>query len=122
MKDYLLGKLGDSEAAAVELKYFTDRRFLLRMRKTETRMIEDYLRGRLPSDDLRRFEERYLQIPQLRLRLDAVRKSLNSHHISIVCRWTLVVVLTVVASGVWYGLRPAPEGPRPPRPVARIVP
>jgi hypothetical protein len=61
------------EAAALEELYFCNRLVYLQLREVETDLIRDYLAGRLPGDELERFEERYLTVPELVERVAEVR-------------------------------------------------
>jgi hypothetical protein len=79
VRAYLLGTLGDSEAAALEEKYFTNRDFFLRVRAIEAELIQQYLEGRLPPATRDLFESRYLRVPDLRERLEEVRSQLAAN-------------------------------------------
>jgi hypothetical protein len=74
MRAYLLGTLDDRHAVALEEKYFVDREFFGRVRNIETELIEDYLENRLSPPEKRLFERRYLEIPNLRRRVEEVRQ------------------------------------------------
>lgn len=73
MRSYLLGTLEESRAEEIERRYFTDRAFFHFVQSVETRLIEDYLAGRLRPLVKSRFEERYLTVPELQLRVEEVR-------------------------------------------------
>src|SRR5579872_1106572 len=74
MRAYLLGQLPEREASALEEEYFVNRATFLRMQAAETSLIAEYLDGRLPRGERRSFERRYLQTPQLRLKVEEVRR------------------------------------------------
>ena len=74
MRSYLLGKLSDDEAAALEEEYFTNRDYFLKIQAEEKTLIADYLDGKLPSADKQYFESRYLQVPLLQSKVDEVRR------------------------------------------------
>src|SRR6266566_694368 len=74
VRAYLLGKLDDQTASVLEQRYFTDRSFFLRVREIETALIQDYVAGRLASTDKHLFENRYLTVPEMRRRLEEVRR------------------------------------------------
>ena len=74
MRSYLLGKLSDDEAAALEEEYFTNRDYFLKIQAEEKTLIADYLDGKLPSADKRHFESRYLQVPLLQRKVEEVRR------------------------------------------------
>ena len=57
---YLLGELSEREQAALEEQYFADPRVFDEVAAAETALVDDYVRGRLPSDLRRRFEQTYL--------------------------------------------------------------
>jgi len=73
VRSYLLGTLEESSAALIEERYFADREFFLLVQALETALIEDYLADRLAAPTKRRFEDRYLSVPDLRRRLEEVR-------------------------------------------------
>ncbi len=74
MRSYLLGKLSDDEAAALEEEYFTNRDYFLKIQAEEKTLIADYLDGKLPSADKQYFESRYLQVPLLQRKVEEVRR------------------------------------------------
>jgi len=67
--------LGEEPAVLMEEKYFTDRRFFLFVQSVETGLIEDYLADQLTPVLKSRFEARYLEVPELRRRLEEVRNA-----------------------------------------------
>ena len=73
MRSYLLGTSTKRAASSIEERYFTDRGFFLFVQAVETALIEDYLAGRLAPSTKKRFESRYLAVPDLRRRLDEIR-------------------------------------------------
>ncbi|HLJ30747.1 MAG TPA: hypothetical protein VKY85_28845 [Candidatus Angelobacter sp.] len=74
MRAYLLGLLSDDEAAMLEEEYFVNRAFFLQVQSEETALIEDYIEGRLRAEEKQRFEGRYLSTPDLRSKVEEVRK------------------------------------------------
>src|ERR1035438_9155246 len=74
VRAYLLGALVGREARAIEERYFGDRAFFLWVRAIEVGLIEDYLDGKLSPAHVQRFESRYLQVADLRQRLEEVRQ------------------------------------------------
>ncbi len=77
VKSYLLGSLDEHTTAAMELLYFSDARFLERVKGIETELIEEYLSHRLSAEQARRFEERYFTLPELKERYEEVRRQRN---------------------------------------------
>jgi hypothetical protein len=73
VRSYLLGTLEEGSAASIEERYFIDRSFFLFVQAVETALIKDYLAGLLAPSVQKRFEARYLQVPDLRRRLEEVR-------------------------------------------------
>ncbi len=69
----MLGDLDREEASRLELGYFIDPARLRHMKETEDRLIRDYLEGRLSRSVKDRFELRYLSVPELRRRIEAIR-------------------------------------------------
>jgi hypothetical protein len=69
MHRYLLGDLPESEATVVEEELFSDDERFERMWEIENRLVDGYVRGRLSSEDRRRFESHYLASPVHRQRL-----------------------------------------------------
>jgi hypothetical protein len=74
MRAYLLGQLPDGEAAALEEKYFVNRSFFLKLQSAEAALIDDYLANNLPAAERESFESRYLEIPDLRRKVDEARR------------------------------------------------
>ena len=75
MRAYLLGQLAEEEAAALEAEYFLTRSTLLRLQSVEDELIEDYLDGNLRPAEQQLFERRYFQVPELRRKVEEVRRS-----------------------------------------------
>ena len=71
---YLLGQADDEQSSAVEREYFADERALDEIAAAEDALIEDYLAGALPADDLERFERHYLASPEHRVRVEIARR------------------------------------------------
>jgi hypothetical protein len=115
VRSYLLGTLEESSAAAVEERYFTDRRFFLFVQEMETVLIQDYLAGRLTTAEKIRFEARYLSVPDLRRRLEEVR-ALNLP--AQVAGWQVrparlliaAIIVVCVASVAFWGYNHRPRG------------
>jgi hypothetical protein len=112
VRAYLLGTLDDREASELEANYFTDPACLRRIQNVEEGLIEDYFGDRLSPADRQRFESRYLEVPELRRKLDEVRVRLQrtvprprpaiwpSVRLALVC-----VGLFLVAAGTWRYVR-----------------
>lgn len=119
VRSYLLGTLPDNEANTLEERYFTDRVFFREVTGVETKLIQDYLTSRLSAGERRRFEARYLHVPELQKRLEEVRQTMP---VPVSGRWWGVprfalagVVAAGVATGVWvYHVR---QGQRSAEPV-----
>ena len=73
VRAYLLGTLGELEASELEASYFLDPARLRWLESIEDALIGDYLHDRLARADRQRFEARYLEVPVLQQRLEAVR-------------------------------------------------
>src|SRR5690349_2603693 len=73
MRAYLLGVLPDDEATALEEEYFVDRKGFHRLQTEEAALIADYLDGRLRKKEKQLFEGRYLRVPELHRKVEAVR-------------------------------------------------
>jgi hypothetical protein len=69
MHRYLLGDLPELEATVLEEELFSDDEKFERMWEIENRLVDGYVRGRLSSEDRRRFESHYLASPVHRQRL-----------------------------------------------------
>src|SRR5262249_9488906 len=79
---YLLGELNAEEAAQLEKRYFQDADFLGELQAVECDLSDSYVRGELPVDRRKRFEQRFLTSPALRqqaLFADALAQSLAHH-------------------------------------------
>ena len=115
MRDYLLGTLDECDAALLEEKCFTDSAFFQWVRQVEDELIADYLQGRLAEDAKERFERRYLVVPELKHRLEAVRnrKPVGAGS-SFRVHWRFVlaaVVLACCAVSPWLLLPTRPSHP-----------
>jgi hypothetical protein len=77
VRAYLLGALDEREASELEVNYFTDPACLRGVRSVEESLIEDYFKKRLSPADRQRFEIRYLEVPELKRRLEEVRSRLE---------------------------------------------
>lgn len=108
VRAYLLGALDDRHAGALEEKYFVDRKVLNRLRDVETALIVDFLEQRLSSSEKVSFEKRYLEIPDLKRRVEEVRKEFASARpiASRSMAWRLslatVMLILVAATGLVY--------------------
>ncbi len=70
---YLLGELAESERATLERRYFEDPRLFKAVTRVEAQLLDDYARGRLAPETLRRFEAHYLAHPERRARAEFAR-------------------------------------------------
>jgi len=106
VRSYLLGTIEDGEAARVEERYFTDRRFFLFVHAIETRLIEDYLDGRLTPPAKHLFEARYLEVPDLRERVEEIRgkQVLNATNARRVRTWLFVVAAAIMLACIGIGV------------------
>lgn len=73
VKRYLLGTLPDTEASAIEERYFTNPLFFSQLRGAEIDLISTYLDGKLSPEEHARFEDRYLSAPALQAMVERVR-------------------------------------------------
>ncbi len=69
MTRYLLGELSESEQAALEEKYFTDPHVFEQILKTESELVDNYVRGQMSSHEREQFEHSYLAHPRRRERV-----------------------------------------------------
>ncbi|HEX6189736.1 MAG TPA: hypothetical protein VFZ40_16795 [Pyrinomonadaceae bacterium] len=63
MTRYLLGELSESEQSALEEEYFTDPQIFNEVLKTESELVDGYVRGQLSNEVRERFEQSYLANP-----------------------------------------------------------
>ncbi len=63
MTRYLLGELSEPEQSALEEKYFTDPQIFNQVLKTESELVDGYVRGQLSNEMRERFEQSYLAHP-----------------------------------------------------------
>src|ERR1017187_7127574 len=73
VRAYLLGTLDPSAASALEDEYFATPALFTKILEEERSLILEYLEGRLAADQRPFFEERYLEIPELRRRFEQVK-------------------------------------------------
>jgi hypothetical protein len=66
---YLLGELSEAEMTTLERDYMSDPAAFAQLVESETDLVDDYIRGRLPTEVRRRFEEHYLSHPKRRERV-----------------------------------------------------
>lgn len=103
VRAYFLGTLPENQAEALEMRYFTDRAFLRKVKQEEDRLIRDYLAGRLDPAGTALFEKRYLNVPLLRRRLDEMRSTPSPRS---AWRFAAASGLIVIAgTGLWIGNR-----------------
>lgn len=135
---YLLGELPEGERVALEEQYFSDPRVFDELARAESTLVDDYVRGKLPAETHRRFEEYYLAHPARRERVrfaaalaatldqDAVASAADLEPAAAARPWwkgwldaiggpapaaAFAVALLVILTGVWLVLprRGAPE-------------
>ena len=115
VRNYLLGTLDECGAASLEEKCFTDSAFFQWVRQVEEELIADYLQGRLAQDSKERFERRYLVVPELQRRLEAVRSRTPVRPgASFRVHWRFVLAATVLAccaASPWLFRRTLPVRP-----------
>jgi hypothetical protein len=63
---YLLGDLEEDEISLAEQRYFSDKAYFDRVRFVEAALIRAYLAGRLGPHETSLFEQKYLEVPELR--------------------------------------------------------
>jgi len=64
IRRYLLGELSESEQSALEERYFTDPQIFNEVLKTESELVDGYVRGQLANDVRERFEQSYMAHPE----------------------------------------------------------
>ncbi len=104
MRAYLLGLLPDDQAAALEEEYFVNRAFFLKVQSEETALITDYLDGRLRGTEKQSFETRYLQVPNLRSRVEEVRKQRERPGVAPSSPWKVPRLAWAAAFILIFGL------------------
>jgi hypothetical protein len=125
VKSYLLGEIDHDRAAKLEQEYFTKPAFLAQMKTVEDALIGEYLDGRLRGSWRLSFEQRYLRVPELLERLDAVRnaRQANSRQRSgEKFSYLGAAALLIVACGalVWRQLHISPQ--QPPSSIVQFAP
>jgi hypothetical protein len=73
LRNYLLGRLSEEEATALEERFFSEEAAFDELLLAEDDLIDDYLDEQLSVDDRRGFEERMQERPELVRRLEARR-------------------------------------------------
>jgi hypothetical protein len=71
---YLLGDLEDGEASAVEQQYFSDRAYFQHLETVEAALIRTYLANTLGPHEKTLFEQKYLNVPELRKKVMLVKR------------------------------------------------
>jgi len=77
LRRYVLGAESDETSAAIEQEYFARADALDRLKAIEDDLIDDYVSGRLSSDEMVPFERHYLSAPHHRVRV-AVARSIRA--------------------------------------------
>jgi anti-sigma factor RsiW len=109
VRAYLLGTLDPAEAAAFEDRYFGDDAVFAELKVTENRLIADFLDGRLPPQERKLFEARYLRVPELKRRLDEVsagRRPVARFQFRPLWMAAAAALVLVTAGAVWYSQQP----------------
>jgi curli biogenesis system outer membrane secretion channel CsgG len=131
MRAYLLGVLPDDEATALEEDYFVDRKSLHRLQTEEAALIIDYLDGRLGKKESQLFEGRYLRVPELHRKVEAVRHARRALPMqskrALWMRWSIAAAAAlalVLGLGVWnrQHLTKRPESATQAQPVKQESP
>lgn len=95
-----------------EEKYFSDPLVFSLVRESEDRLIGDYLENRLSASERERFEKRYLAVPELVRRVDAVRRSPPSGTYRLRLQLVFVgLALVACVSSWWFLSRSRPNRP-----------
>jgi hypothetical protein len=114
VRAYLLGTLSPAEATAFEDRYFADDALFAELKVAENRLIADFLDGRLSPQERKLFEARYLRIPELKLRLDAVRAQRRpAARLQFRFAWVAAALVLVTTGTVWYWQHPRMASPIP---------
>jgi hypothetical protein len=74
MTRYLLGAANEQECIVVEERFLRDAEYLKQLRAIECEIIDDYVRGGMPSAERRSFERCALASPQGRQQVTSARK------------------------------------------------
>lgn len=108
MRAYLLGLLSADEAFALEEEYFVNRAVFLKVQAEERALIADYLNGNLRSREKQTFEQRYLEVPARRSKVDAARREQAALRQNVQPKLSLtwglsfaVALIVIVAIGIW---------------------
>jgi anti-sigma factor RsiW len=110
IRRYLLGELSESEQSALEERYFTDPQIFNEVLKTESELVDGYVRGQLANEVRERFEQSYMADPArservkfaaaLTTRLDKKKESVPGEELTSAASW-------------WQRLLALPGGQRP---------
>jgi hypothetical protein len=104
---YLLGDTNEDERAAVEEDYFRHSASADHIAEIEEELIEDYLAGRLGSEDRQRFEQVYMSSPAHRIRVEFFRRLVRpaQRRTSALRGWfalAAAAVIVVVLGSLWF--------------------
>lgn len=130
MRAYLLGRLPEDEASALEQEYFVNRPFLLKLQSEETALIEDYLDGNLGPAERQSFEKQYLQLPELQRKVEQVRGErralVQTANPPLWGSWRLglaAALVVLLGVGIWiYHLRTKEQTKEAVRPQGSVQP
>ena len=84
VRRYLLGALAEAEQLALEAKYFSDSETFEQIWALENELVDEYVRGSLPTDERVLFEHHYLATPKHQQRVASARQLLQAADASIV--------------------------------------
>src|SRR5215217_8134808 len=87
IRNYLLGKLSESEHEVVEERLMTDREFSNFGLVVESMLVEDYLAGQLQGRDRENFKKLFLATPQGREQVRFTRELKEYASKAKACHW-----------------------------------
>jgi hypothetical protein len=97
IRRYLLGELSESEQSALEERYFTDPQIFNEVLKTESELVDGYVRGQLANEVRERFEQSYMAHPArservkfaaaLTTRLDKKKEPVTAEQLTSAVSW-----------------------------------
>ena len=77
---YLLDDVSDEDREAIEAQYLLDDEWFAQLQALETQLIRDYLKKDLAAEQLRRFEDKYLAVPDLRRKVHLASAMTEAAH------------------------------------------
>jgi CHAT domain-containing protein len=109
---FLLGEASPDEQERIEIRLLEDAKFQEVIQSAEFDLIDDYIRGHLTSEEVRSFEQTFLNSPARRRKFEIARVFLGARSKKIRARRmavgtaAAVLLMSVSVTALWYFVLP----------------